>query len=72
MFVDLAMSSAGDDTEKISRVQSLHAVINGFSNVIFELNQEFGYRDFLKTCECVWDELSNTPILSDKLVGIQE
>ena len=68
VFVDLAMTSAGDDAEKICRVQSLHVAANGYATLIFEMKEESGLEEVLAACESVWEELKNTPQLPDKLV----
>jgi hypothetical protein len=72
VFVDLAMMSAGDDAEKVSRVQSLHAGVTGYSSLIFDLQANSDYNRFLQKCEPVFHELENTPHLPDKLVNIAE
>ncbi|XP_053385748.1 E3 ubiquitin-protein ligase RNF213-like [Mercenaria mercenaria] len=67
VFVDLAMMSAGDDTEKVSRVQSLHAGVTGYSSLVFGLQQDSDYVQFINQCVPVFHELDNTPLLPEKL-----
>ncbi|XP_060599290.1 E3 ubiquitin-protein ligase rnf213-alpha-like [Ruditapes philippinarum] len=67
VFVDLGMTSAGDDIEKISRVQSLHVAVNGYATLIFELEETSGFKEVLKACDSVFGELQNTPKLPEKL-----
>ncbi|XP_060590377.1 E3 ubiquitin-protein ligase rnf213-beta-like [Ruditapes philippinarum] len=66
-FVEMGMTYAGDDTEKISRVQSLAVAVNGYATLIFEIKKTSGYKEVLKACDSVFEELKNTPKLPEKL-----
>jgi hypothetical protein len=68
VFVDLAFMSAGDEPINIARVQCLHSAVTGYAPLIFDLDENCGYKALLNLCAVVWKELEANPKLPDKLV----
>ncbi|XP_052243455.1 E3 ubiquitin-protein ligase RNF213-like [Dreissena polymorpha] len=70
VFVDLAMSSVGDDQNRIVNVQCLHSAVIGYSPLIFDLKPEHDYLEVRKKCRIVWKEFSANPKLPKQLKDI--
>ncbi|KAH3728328.1 hypothetical protein DPMN_054282 [Dreissena polymorpha] len=68
VFVDLAMSSVGDDQNKIVKVQCLHSAVIGYSPLIFDLKPQHGFSKVLERCRIVLKEFSANPKLPKQLV----
>ncbi|XP_052242698.1 E3 ubiquitin-protein ligase RNF213-like [Dreissena polymorpha] len=70
VFVDLAMSSVGDDQNKIVKVQCLHSAVIGYSPLIFDLKPQHGFSKVLERCRIVLKEFSANPKLPKQLKDI--
>ncbi|XP_060597648.1 E3 ubiquitin-protein ligase rnf213-alpha-like, partial [Ruditapes philippinarum] len=68
VFVDLAFMSAGDEPINIARVQCLHSAVTGYAPLIFDLDEDCGYKELLNLCDVVWKELEANPELPKKLL----
>jgi hypothetical protein len=64
--------SAGDEPINIARVQCLHSAVTGYAPLIFDLDENCGYKELLKLCAVVWKELEVNPELPKKLVFLFE
>jgi hypothetical protein len=70
VFVDLATISAGESTEKMAMVKSLHAGVNAYSPLIFDMSQNDDYRKVIQKCKIVWKILEESPMIYESLVSI--
>ncbi|KAK3585576.1 hypothetical protein CHS0354_036763 [Potamilus streckersoni] len=68
VFVDLASISAGEGDMEIAKVNCLHAATTGYAPLIFDLDEDSGYKTLLDKCQIVWKELKADPKLPDKLL----
>ncbi|XP_060557065.1 E3 ubiquitin-protein ligase rnf213-alpha-like [Ruditapes philippinarum] len=68
VFVDLATISAGESTEKMAMVKSLHAGVIAYSPLIFDMSRKDDYRDVIQKCQKVWETLEESPNINESLV----
>ncbi|XP_060586365.1 E3 ubiquitin-protein ligase rnf213-alpha-like [Ruditapes philippinarum] len=68
VFVDQAFMSAGDEPINIARVQCLHSAVTGYTPLIFDLDENCGYKELLNLCAVVWKELEANPFLPEQLL----
>ncbi|KAK3585581.1 hypothetical protein CHS0354_036768 [Potamilus streckersoni] len=68
VFVDLAMTSAGEGDMEIAKVNCLHAATTGYASLIFDLDEDSGYKELLDKCETIWNTLKVDKNLPTKLL----
>lgn len=68
IFVDLAYNATKDE-EEILRVTSLQSSVNGYSSLIFDMNEGMNFKQLFENCEKVWKSLAEQPILPVQLVS---
>lgn len=68
-FVDLATASMGEDDLSSAKTKSVLNAMNGFSPLIYDLEENSDYQAFISCCEKVWEALSQNPYLVKNLVG---
>ncbi|KAL3881512.1 hypothetical protein ACJMK2_027944 [Sinanodonta woodiana] len=68
VFVDLASISAGEGDMEIAKVNCLHAATTGYAPLIFDLEEDSGYKTLLDKCQILWKELKADPKLPEKLL----
>ncbi|KAK3585575.1 hypothetical protein CHS0354_036762 [Potamilus streckersoni] len=68
VFVDLAIISAGEGDMEIDKVNCLHAATTGYASLIFDLEEDSGYKELLGKCQILWKELQADPDLPKKLL----
>ncbi|XP_063420807.1 E3 ubiquitin-protein ligase rnf213-alpha-like [Mytilus trossulus] len=66
-FVDLAYIASGDDPMDISKVTCLHSAAVGYEDLIFKLNKNCSFLNFIELCHEVWRSLDNNPYLALQL-----
>lgn len=69
VFVDLAYISTGDDGMEIAKVTCFQSAAIGYAPLIFNLDAECDYKDFLERCNEVWKALDSNPKLPKQLVS---
>lgn len=68
VFVDLAYISTGDDGMEIAKVTCFQSATFGYAPLIFHLDTNCDYNDFLERCKEVWKVLDSNPNLPKELV----
>ncbi|XP_076109129.1 E3 ubiquitin-protein ligase rnf213-alpha-like [Mytilus galloprovincialis] len=67
-FVDLAYISTGDQGLEIAKVRCLQSAAIGYAPLIFNLESDCSYKDFLERCEEVWKALDSNQNLPSELL----
>ncbi|XP_072098497.1 E3 ubiquitin-protein ligase rnf213-alpha-like [Mobula birostris] len=67
VFVDLASISAGENDLEVDRVACFHDAVLGCSSLLFELQPNAGFVDFMQSLQKLRNALSNDPDLTKKL-----
>uniref|UniRef100_A0A8C2UJJ3 RING-type E3 ubiquitin transferase n=1 Tax=Coturnix japonica TaxID=93934 RepID=A0A8C2UJJ3_COTJA len=67
VFVDLASISAGENDMDVDRVACFHDTVHGYSSLLYELNQESGFNDFMHCLRKLWRALDTDENLPKKL-----
>ena len=70
VYVELASISAGENDTEIDQVACFHDAVMGYAPLLFYLNPQAGFDEFLKCAQLVWDTQSRDEKLPDKLVFI--
>jgi len=69
VLVDLAMiSAAGQGDLVVHKVSCLHAAATGYAPLIYDMNADMGFKEFLPLCQAVWTKLDVDDKLPDKFV----
>ena len=69
-LVDLAMMSAqGQGAMEVQKVSCLHAAATGYGPLIYELQEDAGFKVFLGQCKLVWRALKKDKNLPQHLVS---
>ncbi|XP_072882379.1 E3 ubiquitin-protein ligase rnf213-alpha-like [Hemitrygon akajei] len=67
VFVDLASISAGENDLEVDRVACFHDAVLGYSSLLFELQPNAGFVDFMQSLQKLCNALNNDPDLTKKL-----
>ncbi|XP_013380377.1 uncharacterized protein LOC106151587 [Lingula anatina] len=67
VLVELAMIQAGETDMEVDRVSILHDAAIGFAPLIYEVQADCDFHQFLHQCELVWNALDNDKHLPVKL-----
>lgn len=68
-FIDLALiAAANEGAVQVEYINCLDAVVKGFAPLIYRINKDIDYEDFLKLCCDVWEALRVTPDLPNMFV----
>lgn len=67
--MDLASISAGENDMDVDRVACFHDTVHGYSSLLYELNQESGFNDFMHCLRKLWRALDTDENLPKKLVS---
>ncbi|XP_029311958.1 LOW QUALITY PROTEIN: E3 ubiquitin-protein ligase rnf213-beta [Cottoperca gobio] len=67
VYVDLASISAGENDTEIDQVACFHDAVMGYAPLLYSLNPEAGFEEFLKCAQQVWDTQNRDEKLPDKL-----
>ena len=69
VLVDLAMISAqGQDDLEVQKVSCLHAAATGYAPLIYQMEPNMGFDEFLPLCQAVWRTLKVDDQLPKKFV----
>jgi hypothetical protein len=70
VLVDLAMISAqGQDDLEVQKVSCLHAAATGYAPLIYDMQSNMGFKEFLPLCQAVWRVLEVDAELPRKFVS---
>jgi hypothetical protein len=67
--VDLAMISAGENDLEVDRISNFHTSCLNFAPLIFDFNEEVGFKELITACQSVWNALKEDRQLPEKLVS---
>ncbi|XP_016335836.1 E3 ubiquitin-protein ligase rnf213-beta-like [Sinocyclocheilus anshuiensis] len=68
VFMELATISAGENDADIDRLASFETVVMGYGPLLYSLQENAGFEEFIKCAKQVWDTLDKDEKLLDKLV----
>ena len=69
-FVSVALHTESGESDIASdNLSRLTIVGSGYCSLIYELNPDSGFDEFMKCCTKVWDALEKTPSLSEDMVS---
>ena len=63
------ISAAGQGDMEVAKASCLHAAATGYASLIFDLDSNAGFEEFLECCTQVWNNMKADPGLPQKLVG---
>ena len=63
------MISAGEDDFEIDRISWMHTSCLGFSSLIFDYEQDYGFDELIELCKPVWQAVDANPGIIQKLVS---
>jgi hypothetical protein len=69
VFVDLASISAGENDIDVDRVACFHDAVQGYASLLYKLNSQAGFHEFMDHLEDLWKALENDQHLPKKLVS---
>ncbi|XP_073901038.1 E3 ubiquitin-protein ligase RNF213 isoform X4 [Castor canadensis] len=67
VFVDLASISAGENDIDVDRVACFHDAVQGYASLLYKLNSQAGFHEFMDHLEDLWKALENDQHLPKKL-----
>uniref|UniRef100_A0A8D2D6D2 E3 ubiquitin-protein ligase RNF213 n=1 Tax=Sciurus vulgaris TaxID=55149 RepID=A0A8D2D6D2_SCIVU len=67
VFVDLASISAGENDIDVDRVACLHDAVQGYASLLYKLDTQAGFGEFMELLKELWKALRNDPHLPSKL-----
>ncbi|XP_067319963.1 E3 ubiquitin-protein ligase RNF213 isoform X2 [Anolis sagrei] len=67
VFVDLASISAGENDMDVDRVACFHDAVLGYSSLLYELEREAGFEQFMDHLDKLWKALESDCTLPKKL-----
>ncbi|XP_047401153.1 E3 ubiquitin-protein ligase RNF213 isoform X1 [Sciurus carolinensis] len=67
VFVDLASISAGENDIDVDRVACLHDAVQGYASLLYKLDTQAGFSEFMELLNELWKALRNDPHLPSKL-----
>ncbi|XP_052050777.1 E3 ubiquitin-protein ligase RNF213 isoform X2 [Apodemus sylvaticus] len=67
VFVDLASISAGENDIDVDRVACFHDAVQGYASLLYKMNGNAGFYEFMNHLQELWRALDNDPHLPDKL-----
>lgn len=70
VFVEMMSIAAGENDYEVDRVTCFEASCIAFSQVIFSLNEQSGFRELYDACKHVSEQLGNDKNVITKLVCI--
>lgn len=70
VFVDLASISAGENDIDVDRVACFHDAVQGYASLLYKMNGNAGFYEFMNHLQELWRALDNDQHLPDKLVSV--
>lgn len=70
MFVDLASISAGENDIDVDRVAYFHDAVQGYAPLLYDLDTNAGFDEFMQRLKELWKALDNDQNLPKKLVSL--
>lgn len=67
VFVDLASISAGENDIDVDRVACFHDAVQGYASLLYKLDAETDFNEFMNHLQELWRALDNDQHLPDKL-----
>ncbi|XP_051851384.1 E3 ubiquitin-protein ligase RNF213 [Antechinus flavipes] len=67
VFVDLASISAGENDMDVDRVACFHDAVQGYASILYKLEVQAGFREFMEQLKELWKALENDQHLPKKL-----
>ncbi|XP_027705939.1 E3 ubiquitin-protein ligase RNF213 [Vombatus ursinus] len=67
VFVDLASISAGENDMDVDRVACFHDAVQGYASILYKLEIQAGFKEFMEQLKELWKALENDQHLPKKL-----